>query len=141
MPAGDRPRVQFRTFKALQSLTELGGELGSITSSLIRDARGRVIGVAEIVRDVMERKRAEQAGRFLAEVGDVLASSLDYETTLASVARLAVPRLADWCAVDVLDGSELRRVAVVHADPAKVEFAKQLWAKRVTRAGKALRSC
>ena len=54
----------------------------------------------------------------------VLASSLDYETTLAAVARLAVPHVADWCVVDMLEaGGVTRRLAVAHADPAKVELA------------------
>jgi signal transduction histidine kinase len=64
---------------------------------------------------------------FLAEASSTLASSLDYHLTLAAVSKLAVPRLADWCAVDVVepDGS-LRRVAVVHTDPAKVALAYEL---------------
>lgn len=82
----------------------------------------------ELERDV--RGRLEEIQRhlaFLAETSAVLGSSLDYETTLGSVARLAVPELADWCVIDVLgaDGS-VRRVAVVCADPAKEELAAQL---------------
>lgn len=99
----------------------------SISESLIRDTQGRAIGVSKIVRDATERKRAEEAARFLAEVNDVLASSLDYETTLASVARLAVPQLADWCAVHVTaeDGT-IQQLALSHVDPAKVELAREL---------------
>jgi signal transduction histidine kinase len=71
------------------------------------------------------RQRAEAAGErlaFLAEVSQVLASSLDYRATLSAVARLAVPRLADWCAVDIVDADgRLRRLAISHADPAKVD--------------------
>jgi PAS domain S-box-containing protein len=64
----------------------------------------------------------------LAEAGRSLASSLDYATTLANVARLAVPTLADWCAVDVVeDDQSLQRVAVVHPDPARVELAQELF--------------
>jgi signal transduction histidine kinase len=79
------------------------------------------------VRDATERKRAEQAARFLAEVSEVLASSLDYETTLASIARLAVPRIADWCAVHVRreDGT-IQQLVLTHVDPAKVELAREL---------------
>ena len=64
---------------------------------------------------------------FLAEVSTVLASSLDYETTLAAVARLAVPHVADWCVVDITepDGST-RRLAVAHANPAQVELGREL---------------
>ena len=65
--------------------------------------------------------------RFLLVAGDVLASTLDYEQTLTSVVQQAVPLLADWCALDLLDeGGALRRLAVAHPDPAKVELAREL---------------
>ena len=80
-----------------------------------------------VARDITERKRREADQAFLAEASRVLASSLDYQTTLASVAQMAVPNLADWCAVDVIeDDREIRRLAVAHVDPSKVEWAKQL---------------
>lgn len=70
---------------------------------------------------------AEEAFKFLAEAGELLASSLDYETTLLSVARLAVPRFCDWCIVDLVTPSrELRRIAIEHADPKKAKFVKML---------------
>jgi len=80
-----------------------------------------------MVTDVDDRKRAEEALRFLAEASEVLSSSLDYRETLTSVARLAVPRLADWCAVDMIgeDGS-FERLAVAHQDPEKVALAYEL---------------
>lgn len=57
---------------------------------------------------------------FLEQAGALLASSLDYERTLAEVARLAVPLLADWCAVDILDSAGvLRRLAAAHVDPSR----------------------
>ena len=61
-----------------------------------------------------ERLSAEQGVRFLAEAGEALAESLDWEETLVQVARLAVPALADWCIVDVLeeDGVTITQVAV-----------------------------
>jgi PAS domain S-box-containing protein len=91
-------------------------------------------GLSVYFRDVTERKRAEdeirrseEAQRFLAEASSVLASSLDYRETLASVARLAVPALADWCAVDVLEeDGHLERLAVEHPDPEKVRMAYEL---------------
>jgi PAS domain S-box-containing protein len=62
--------------------------------------------------------------RFLSRASTILSSSLDYRETLASVARLAVPRLADWCVVDVVeeDGS-LQRLAAEHQDPEKIALA------------------
>lgn len=64
---------------------------------------------------------------FLAEASTMLASSLDYRATLGRLASLAVPYVADWCAVDVVgeDGS-LERLAVQHVDPAKVALAADL---------------
>jgi PAS domain S-box-containing protein len=77
--------------------------------------------------DVTERRRAEEAQRFLAEASDMLASSLDYRETLSSVARLVVPTLADWCVVDVLDeDGSLERLAVEHPDPGKVALVHKL---------------
>ena len=70
---------------------------------------------------------AERRARFLASAAAALASSLDYETMLRTVANLAVPEIADWCTVDIAaaDGT-LQRVAVAHVDPAKVQLATQL---------------
>jgi PAS domain S-box-containing protein len=84
-------------------------------------------GLSVYFRDVTERKKAEEGLHFLAEASEVLSSSLDYRTTLSSVARLAVPHLADWCGVDVLeDDGSLERLAVEHEDPDKVSLAYEL---------------
>ena len=91
------------------------------------DELGRATRFVGTVLDITERHRVEEAQRFLAEASEVLSSSLDYRATLSNVARLAVPTLADWCGVDVLeeDGS-LERLAVAHQDPQKVELAHEL---------------
>jgi signal transduction histidine kinase len=73
----------------------------------------------------------EQAARrrlvFLAEASAHLASSLDYETTLRRVARLAVPEIADWCVVDTIDGDgSVRLLAVAHVEPAKEALVREL---------------
>src|SRR5215204_5084213 len=93
-------------------------------STILRN--GREI-LCDVAHDITESKRREEAQRFLAEVGATLSSSLDYRATLASVARLAVPRLADWCAVDIVeeDGT-LERLAVEHEDLQKVQLAHEL---------------
>jgi hypothetical protein len=82
---------------------------------------------ATIADALAEAERARQGLAFLASASEALASSLEYEDTLGQLARMAVPALADWCAVDLLevDGS-LRRVAAVHADPTKAEFIRRL---------------
>jgi PAS domain S-box-containing protein len=87
----------------------------------------QVEGVLVYVVDVTERVRLERAQRFLSEASAVLASSLDYQTTLERVAKLAVPELADWCTVHMVeeDGS-IEQIAVAHNDPAKLEWAHQI---------------
>ena len=65
--------------------------------------------------------------RFLTEATTLLASSLDYQTTLGNVARLAVPRLAQWCAVYVVaEDGRVRRLAGAHADQANDELLREL---------------
>ena len=72
-------------------------------------------------RAELARVHAEEAGRrasFLAEASRVLSASLDYEATLRSVARVAIPYLADYVLVDVLEtAGQLRRLAAAHTDP------------------------
>ena len=110
----EEPNMEGRTRHFLNNLT-----------GIVED--GRLARAWGIQRDVTEIRRAEKMQRFLAEASDALASSLEYRATLSNVARLAVPTLADWCAVDVLgeDGA-LERLAVEHQDPAKVALAYEL---------------
>lgn len=69
----------------------------------------------------------EQRELFLSEASRVLAESLDYEETLRTVARLAVPEIADWCIIDLLqeDGT-LQRVATEHRDPQRAVLTAAL---------------
>jgi PAS domain S-box-containing protein len=87
----------------------------------------QVEGVLVYVVDVTERVRLELAQHFLSEASAVLASSLDYQTTLERVAQLTVPELADWCTVHMIeeDGA-IEQIAVAHIDPAKLEWAYQI---------------
>ncbi|HEU0054216.1 MAG TPA: PAS domain S-box protein, partial [Longimicrobium sp.] len=105
-----------------------GGDRPILLSvSPFRDASGRIAGSVGIASDLSAQKRAEEVQRFLAEAGTVLSSSLDVQTVLASVARMAVPTLADWCFVDMVhDDGSIRRVASAHTDPAKEALADTL---------------
>jgi PAS domain S-box-containing protein len=104
---------------------------------------GKPLRLTGICMDISERRRYEEertrlydearaAGRrstFLAEVSEALAASLDYETTLANVARLVVPTLADWCAVQVLDrDGRLNQIAVANVDPEESARGTELFA-------------
>jgi PAS domain S-box-containing protein len=93
--------------------------------ALVRDDGRRYI--VEATRDLTARRAAEDRLALLAEAGPVLAASLEYEATLANIARLIVPRLADWCAVDVVrSGGVPERLIVVHTDPARERLAQEL---------------
>jgi PAS domain S-box-containing protein len=83
------------------------------------------LDLLNVCEDISDRVRAEQELRFLANAGRALATSLDWETTLRTVAELAVPHLADWCAIDIVEDGELRRMVVTHSDPAMREAAKE----------------
>ncbi len=103
--------------------------------------RSFLVTLAQHAAQAMERARLfaeERAARthaeeiqsrtaFLFEASVVLASSLDFRATLDRVARLAVPRMADWCTVDYASStSEPTRMAIAHVDPSKVELAKEI---------------
>jgi PAS domain S-box-containing protein len=95
------------------------------------NSRGALLGgehiLLSIVRDITTRKRTEEGQQFLADAGKALTSSLDYQTRLNAVAQLAVPRIADWCAIDIVgDDSAVSQLAVAHVDPAKVAWAREL---------------
>jgi PAS domain S-box-containing protein len=126
-----------------------GSKIPALSSvALYRDADGKPAGVVAVNRDITERRHAEQELEhlfqleqqaraeaeaaqkrlsFLADATALLSENFDYLGRLKQVAQIAVPRMADWCAIDVLeaDGS-LQRVAVVHSDPAKVQWAYEL---------------
>ena len=102
---------------------KVGAALASVAAAAISNAE-----LYEAQRNA--REASEYAGRqsaFLAEAGTALNASLDYQHTLAAVAKLAVPTIADWCAVDIIGPrGALQRLAVAHVDPEKVELARVL---------------
>ena len=103
-----------------------------LSSSPVVAADGTLLGAVVEMLDVTEEHRHADALRFLADASSLLAeSTLDAEETLQRLARLAVPRLADWCAIDLVDDrGGLQTVVVAHIDPAKVEMARDLRARR-----------
>lgn len=122
--------VRFRTKKDRQERWSI------INAAPIFNDRGKVELAISIFRDFTERKHSEQSmkqaeeeARFLAEAGRVLASSLDYEATLQSVADLAVTRLADWCSIDVIENDRPRNIAVAHVHSEMRALAKELQRK------------
>ena len=93
-----------------------------VKSTPVYDGDGFLRMAINVIEDITAHKRSELAERFISESSRLLASSLDPDEILEQVATLAVPEVADWCAVDLLrvDG-ELERVALAHADPEMLE--------------------
>jgi len=84
-------------------------------------------GVAVIWKNITEQKRAEERLHYVSQASAILTSSLDYKTTVTQLAQLLVPKLADWCGVQLLDDhGVLQQLAVAHVDPAKVQWAWML---------------
>jgi PAS domain S-box-containing protein len=119
-----------------------------LSSAPLRYTSGEVYGVVGIFHDVTERAQveeerarllsversartraqiAERRAAFLADVGTLLDSSLDYHHTLRSLARLVVPSLADYCLIDELDEGQrfLTRAALAHHDPERERWLKR----------------
>jgi serine phosphatase RsbU (regulator of sigma subunit)/PAS domain-containing protein len=99
----------------------------AIKANPIRDGGGRVSMAINVIEDITAHKRAELSQRFLSRSSHVLSGWLDSDELLRRVARLAIPEVADWCAVDLLkaDG-RLERVELAHADPTMREPALEL---------------
>ena len=104
-----------------------GEERWSVVSAEpVLGADGRPELAVNVFRDLTDHKRSEDAWRFLAEASMVLGSSLDFQTTLKSLAHLAVPHVADWCSVDLLTPRGIEQLALAHVDPRKIELAREL---------------
>jgi PAS domain S-box-containing protein len=90
-------------------------------------AFGNLVSAALTTAELYDAQRRSRAhSEFLANAGTLLASSLDYEETLRRVAELAVPHIADWCVVHLVDETGgIERLTIAHEDPGKVEFAQR----------------
>ena len=109
-------------------LRQLDEERWSVVRSTpILDAAGEIRLLINVFHDVTGQRQAQERLRFLAEAGALLSASLDYEATLADLARLLVPRIADYCIVDALAGDgHLRQVVISHRKPEREEVLREL---------------
>jgi two-component sensor histidine kinase len=96
------------------------GAISSIASQILHVAHRR----EEQLREAAES--AQWSLKFLADASMALDSSIDYETTLKTVAKMAVPRLADWCAIELAEDGGVRTVAVAHVEPHKEDLVWKL---------------
>ncbi|PYR84321.1 MAG: hypothetical protein DMG18_09980 [Acidobacteria bacterium] len=113
----------------LQMFDALGRQVGDfIKRTRAEEERDRLLIYERVARSEAETNAEKLA--FLAEASTVLASSLDYHPNLMTVAKLAANRLADWCAVDIVDENNgFHRVALVHRDPSRMEWAREFQKK------------
>jgi PAS domain S-box-containing protein len=116
---GREPHLEFRILRPDGGLRWLES-----WGRLQADAAGQPRRLVGICADRTERKRIEEALRLLAEANSVLAASLDPDAILHAVARLAIPQLADYCLIDVVEEGVPRRVAA-HAIPSHEERIQQ----------------
>ncbi len=86
-------------------------------------------GVVAVWKDITEQRRAEEALHYLTRASDILNESLDYEQTIDALAKLVVPELADWCMVSLVVDRSIQQLAVAHADPDKVKWAREITAR------------
>ncbi len=81
----------------------------------VKGAGGRLQKWVGTCTDIDDQKRSEAASRLLSAAGAALSGSLDYEAPLRAVAELLAEALVDWCAIDVLEGNGLKRLAIASA--------------------------
>ncbi|MCT7991505.1 PAS domain S-box protein [Laspinema olomoucense] len=107
--------------------TDAGTQYCQTSLSPLLDRQGRVTGIVGVGRDITPRHQAEQRQYFLAEVSSVLASSLDYPTTLMSLANLVVPMIADYCVIYIVeDGGQISGLAMAHTDRAQEALLREM---------------
>jgi signal transduction histidine kinase/ActR/RegA family two-component response regulator len=102
--------------------------------------KGVALAVAGAAAQALERARLQAAQaralaglRVIAKVGEMVSASLDVDATLAAFARAVVPDVADWCAIDLFVDGNVRRLTAHHADPAKVQLAREYAARFPSR--------
>ena len=124
--AGLMATLYFENNLATRAFTGTRLRVLELLSAQIAAALENSLLFEKLRREVADRRRAEDAVRFLASAGTELAESLDAEQISNRLARLIVPALADWCCVDLLDDHrEIHRMAVLHLDPAKEALARE----------------
>jgi PAS domain S-box-containing protein len=121
---GTKPDDAVVRFRVLSS----GEEHWSVVKATpIFATDGTVLMAINVFEDITEHKESELRARFLADAASVLASSLEYATTLQQVADLAIPAFADACIVELADADgHLAPVAMSHRDRKKVALMREL---------------
>ncbi len=117
-----------RTIGALTFLsTRPGRHYGLADLDFAQDLAHRFASAVDNARLYEEAESARERLAFIANASEVLARSLDLDQTLNQLAELAVPRLGDWCSIELVNGDgAIRNAATAHVDPEKVRLAERL---------------
>jgi PAS domain S-box-containing protein len=92
-----------------------------------RGPGGKLEYVSTVMRDITERKRNEEAQRFLVEAGRAFATSFELDAVIESITQSIVPRVADFCVLHLMtEGGHIDRVAVAHAQAAQKPVLEKL---------------
>ena len=122
LASGEEFEVEYR-FRSVTG--EYRWHLGRAVA--MRDDDGTIDHWVGTATDIHDQKRSAEVLRLLLDASSLLGSTLNYRETLRSLARLAVPSMADWCAIEIVeeDGT-VSEVEVAHSDPNKVALAREL---------------
>jgi PAS domain S-box-containing protein len=137
----DRDRVAKEIQNAIKATGSFESEYrtfnneGDVRWVLVRgkieaDEAGSMDKFPGVIVDITERKTAENNIKFLTAASTQFSASLDPKVTLSTIAGMVVPDIADWCSIDLFDGKTIERVATAHKDPAKVQWAEELYKKQ-----------
>ncbi len=99
-------------------------------AAAVRDADGEITHWVAVATDINDQVRSGEGSRFLSEIANVLASSLDHEQMVATFARVAVQRFSDGCAVLFAERGELRIGTTAHKDPALMAMMSSVGIER-----------
>jgi signal transduction histidine kinase len=136
LEAGPEPTFALACLPLVVEGETIGGLVFSFGADQVFDDERRAtkVALARQAAQALSRarmydalKQAEGRVSFLAEAGELLTESLDSDEQMRRLAQISVPRLADWCTVDMLDeGGAIRRLAVAHEDPEKAKWGWEL---------------
>ncbi|MCC2680414.1 MAG: hypothetical protein K0R29_2990, partial [Pseudobdellovibrio sp.] len=105
-----------------------------VRTSPLKGPSGNIVKWFGTATDIHDQKLNQERQSFFEKVTSLLSEELEYKKTLNSIGQLIVPKLADWCVIDILEeGSKYPKTVVLeHVDPAKLKWAEKIREKYPT---------
>jgi heme exporter protein D len=105
-------------FTSAMLVAGLGRQMRLLAGEAMRRRREAEHEAADAKTARAFAEQQERRAAFIASAGQALSASLDYEQTIATLAKLIVPNLAELCVIDMVNsGGALERLAAVHRNP------------------------